>query len=117
MIRSTLGLCFLLAVTAALQFRPYAQQSKDVHDPASAVANLEVHPELEATLFASEADGITNPVNLDIDHRGRVWICDVKNYRGNSGKRPEGDRIMILEDTNGDGKARSEERRVGQEGR
>jgi putative membrane-bound dehydrogenase-like protein len=107
MIRLTLGLLILLAGLAALQFGAYAQKANDIHDPHSAVANLEVHPELEATLFASEADGITNPVNLDIDHRGRVWICDVKNYRGNNGKRPEGDRIMILEDKNGDGKADS----------
>ncbi len=77
---------------------------KDIHDPVNAVANLEVHPELQATLFASEPK-ITNPTNLDIDHRGRVWICDVKNYRGNNGKRPEGDRILILEDTDGDGVA------------
>ncbi len=74
------------------------------HDPANAVANLDVHPELKATLFASEPK-ITNPTNLDVDHRGRVWICDVVNYRGNNGKRPAGDRIMILEDTDGDGKA------------
>src|SRR5690242_8868254 len=84
--------------------KPALPNPKDIHDPANAVANLEVHPDLRATLFVSEPR-ITNPVNLDVDHRGRVWICDVKNYRGNNGKRPEGDRILILEDTNGDGKA------------
>src|SRR5262245_3418427 len=83
---------------------PVAGQDDPKHDPKNAVANLDVHPELQATLFASELDGITNPTNLDIDHRGRVWICDVKNYRGNNGSRPEGDRILILEDTDGDGK-------------
>jgi putative membrane-bound dehydrogenase-like protein len=77
---------------------------KDIHDPANAVANLIVHPELKATLFAAEPK-ITNPTNLDIDHRGRVWICDVKNYRGNNGRRAEGDRILILEDNDGDGVA------------
>lgn len=41
--------------------------------------------------------------NLDIDSRGRVWVCDVMNYRRNNGSRPEGDRILILEDTTGDG--------------
>jgi putative membrane-bound dehydrogenase-like protein len=81
-----------------------AQRSKDIHDPANAVANLEIHKDLQATLFASEPM-ITNPTNLDIDYRGRVWICDVKNYRGNNGRRPDGDRILILEDTDGDGKA------------
>jgi putative membrane-bound dehydrogenase-like protein len=82
---------------------PVAGQDDPKHDPKNAVANLDVHPELRATLFASELNGITNPTNLDIDHRGRVWICDVKNYRGNNGSRPEGDRILILEDTDGDG--------------
>jgi putative membrane-bound dehydrogenase-like protein len=76
----------------------------DPHDPARAVANLEVHPQLQATLFASEPL-LTNPTNLDVDSRGRVWVCDVMNYRGNNGKRPEGDRILIFEDTDGDGKA------------
>ena len=76
----------------------------DIHEPANAVANLEVHPELRATLFASEPT-LTNPTNLDVDARGRVWVCDVMNYRGNNGKRPQGDRILILEDTDGDGKA------------
>lgn len=77
---------------------------KDIHDPANAVANLDVHKDLRATLFASEPM-ITNPTNMDIDARGRIWICDVVNYRGHNGKRPEGDRILILEDTDGDGKA------------
>ena len=75
---------------------------QEVHDPANAVKNLDVHPELKATLFVSEPK-ITNPVNLDIDHRGRIWLCDVVNYRGNNGKRKDGDKILILEDTDGDG--------------
>ncbi len=78
--------------------------SKDVHDPANAVANLDIHPGLQATLFASEP-ALTNPTNCDIDARGRVWLCDVQNYRGNNGKRPAGDRILILEDTTGTGRA------------
>src|SRR5207253_6143178 len=81
---------------------PIAGQDDPKHDPANAVKNLDVHPELQATLFVSEPK-ITNPTNLDIDHRGRVWICDVKNYRGNNGKRPAGDRILILEDTKAQG--------------
>ena len=51
---------------------------------------------------------ISNITNIDIDHLGRVWVCEVKNYRGSSGScrtpRPEGDRILVLEDTDGDGK-------------
>ena len=88
-----LGLGLMLSVPHVA-----AQKSaeKDKHDPANAVANLEVHKDVKATLFASEPL-ITNPTNIDIDPRGRVWLCDVVNYRGNNGKRPEGDRILILE--------------------
>lgn len=69
-----------------------------------ALAALEVHPELEAQLFASEPM-IGSPSSIDIDARGRVWVCDVVNYRRNQGKRGGGDKIMILEDTDGDAKA------------
>jgi len=110
-VKSLLFVCAALATLALLLVSDSAGQGKkkgfgkgdEIHDPARAVANLDVHKDLQATLFASEP-AITNPTNLDIDHRGRVWICDVKNYRGNNGKRPEGDRILILEDTDGDGK-------------
>ncbi|MBM4003491.1 MAG: DUF1080 domain-containing protein [Planctomycetes bacterium] len=73
-------------------------------DAAEAVAGLDVADGLEATLFSSEPE-IRNVTNLDIDHRGRVWVCEVMNYRAHKGKRPEGDRILILEDSDHDGKA------------
>ena len=37
-------------------------------------------PELELSLFASEPM-MTNPTNMDIDAKGRVWICEAYNYR------------------------------------
>lgn len=64
---------------------------------------------VEVTLFAAEPQ-LVNPANMDIDARGRVWITEGANYRmfQKWGKlRPEGDRIVILEDTNGDGAADS----------
>ncbi len=73
-------------------------------DPEDAVASLDVHPDLEASLWASEPM-MLSPSAIDIDHRGRVWVCEVVNYRRHKGKRPEGDRILILEDTDADGKA------------
>ncbi|MRS64921.1 PVC-type heme-binding CxxCH protein [Larkinella terrae] len=79
----------------------------DKHDPKYAVGSLNVAPGLEATLFASEPM-LSNPTNIDVDARGRVWVCEAYNYRANitgSATRPEGDRILILEDNNGDGKA------------
>lgn len=73
-------------------------------EPKDAVANLDVAEGLEATLFASEPM-ILSPSAIDIDSKGRVWVCEVVNYRRHNGKRKEGDRIMVLEDTTGDGKA------------
>ncbi len=74
------------------------------HDPQTAVEKLDVADGLQASLFAAEPD-LLSLTNLDIDHRGRVWVCEVVNYRGHNGKRPEGDRILICTDTNGDGVA------------
>ena len=70
--------------------------------PDNAIAGLEVAEGLELTLAASEPN-VRNLTNLDIDDRGRVWVCDVMNYRQNNGSRPEGDRILVMEDTTGDG--------------
>jgi putative membrane-bound dehydrogenase-like protein len=66
---------------------------------------------LQATLFASEPQ-IQNPTNIDIDPRGRVWAVEAVNYRTtmrNWGMlRPDGDRVVILADTDGDGVADKE---------
>jgi putative membrane-bound dehydrogenase-like protein len=78
-----------------------AQGGQD-RSPDNAVAGLKVAEGVEATLAASEPV-LKSLTNLDIDHRGRVWVCEVVNYRRHNGERPEGDRILILEDTNQDG--------------
>ncbi|WP_128545823.1 PVC-type heme-binding CxxCH protein [Larkinella soli] len=88
--------------------RLFSQLSDDdKHDPKYAVGSLNIAPGLEAKLFAAEPM-LTNPTNIDVDAKGRVWVCEAYNYRaGINGNptRPEGDRILILEDQNGDGQA------------
>ncbi|MDG2221485.1 MAG: ThuA domain-containing protein [Rubripirellula sp.] len=74
----------------------------DQRSAKNAIAGLEIADGVEITLSASEPE-LRSLTNLDIDDRGRVWVCDVMNYRHNNGSRPEGDRILILEDTTGDG--------------
>lgn len=63
---------------------------------------------LDISVWASEPLFV-NPTCMDIDHKGRVWVCEAVNYRHTERKkppvRPEGDRIVILEDTKGTGKA------------
>lgn len=66
--------------------------------------------DLEITLWA-ESPMFFNPTNIDVDARGRVWVAEAVNYRGfNTAKQdplkhPEGDRIIILSDNDGDGRA------------
>src|SRR3954466_12728744 len=77
------------------------------HLPENALKGLTVAKDLEVHTYATEPM-LKNPTNIDVDERGRVWVTEAYNYRpainGNP-TNPKGDRIMILEDTNGDGKA------------
>ena len=73
----------------------------------NAVAGVQAADGLEATLFASEPN-VINPINIDVDHRGRVWACEAYNYRpavNGKSELGQGDRIVIMEDKDGDGKA------------
>ncbi|MBX2924654.1 MAG: c-type cytochrome [Chitinophagaceae bacterium] len=68
--------------------------------------------DLEVTLWAS-SPMLYNPTNMDIDARGRVWVTEAVNYRNFNNDpqkfhhRNQGDRIVILEDTDQDGVADS----------
>ena len=62
----------------------------------------------QATLWA-ESPSLYNPTNIDVDAKGRIWVTEAVNYR-DFNNAPEkrlnfeaGDRVMILEDTDGDG--------------
>jgi putative membrane-bound dehydrogenase-like protein len=72
--------------------------------PEASMKSFKVADGVEVTLFASEPM-FSNPTDIDVDAYGRVWVCEGVNYRGYAKLRPEGDRIVILEDTDGDGKA------------
>lgn len=102
----------IIAVLAAVAFTrcsaPSPANSVDDHNPETSLADLKTFEGLEVTLFASEPM-FSNPTNIAVDERGRIWVCEAYNYRNQyNPKNPvkeEGDRILILEDTNGDGKA------------
>lgn len=74
------------------------------------VPELFLPDDLEATLWA-ESPMFYNPTNMDVDARGRIWVTEAVNYRtfNNDSTRvrhhSEGDRVVILEDTDGDGRA------------
>lgn len=78
----------------------------------AAVAGPEIVPadlfrlpdELEVTIWARSPQ-LRNPSNIDVDAQGRVWVTEAVNYRRLAGRDPDGDRVMVLADSDGDGTA------------
>jgi glucose/arabinose dehydrogenase len=62
---------------------------------------------LKVELFASEKEfpELVKPVQMSFDGKGRLWVAVWKNYPHWQPKTPMDDKLLILEDTNGDGKA------------
>lgn len=57
-------------------------------------------------LFASEKDfPIEKPVKITFDPKGRLWVSTLPSYLQYYPGSPPNDKIIILEDTNNDGKA------------
>jgi lysophospholipase L1-like esterase len=61
----------------------------------------------EINLFASEVDfpDLKKPVQMNFDARGRLWVTTMPSYPMYLPGRPVNDKILIFEDTDGDGKA------------
>ncbi|REL37591.1 dehydrogenase [Rhodohalobacter sp. SW132] len=73
--------------------------------PEESREHIVVDPDFEVVLFASEPD-IVNPIDMTWDERGRLWVLETVDYPNDFKDEREGnDRIKILEDTTGDGKA------------
>jgi putative membrane-bound dehydrogenase-like protein len=65
-----------------------------------------VHPvEFEVQVYATDPD-IKRPICMNWDERGRLWIAETLDYPNEMKPKGQGrDRIVILEDTKGTGKA------------
>jgi glucose/arabinose dehydrogenase/lysophospholipase L1-like esterase len=76
-------------------------------DGEAAVNLMTVGAGLKVELFASEREfpELVNPVQLAFDTRGRLWVASWKNYPHWQPGTPMDDKLLILEDTNGDGRA------------
>jgi putative membrane-bound dehydrogenase-like protein len=58
----------------------------------------------EITIWA-RSPMLRNPTNMDIDAQGRIWITEGVNYRRHANRDAAGDRVVVLEDSNGNGRA------------
>ncbi|HTI49826.1 MAG TPA: PVC-type heme-binding CxxCH protein, partial [Planctomycetaceae bacterium] len=100
------SLPLIAAEKAPFPATPNTQDSKDVlSTPAEALASFKVPEGFHVSLFAAEPD-VQQPISLTTDERGRLWVAE--NYTYAEGKirfeKDLRDRIVILEDVDGDGK-------------
>lgn len=74
--------------------------------PEESMSLIQVPAGFELKLFASEPD-IVNPIYTNWDERGRLWVIETVDYPNTvkEDKEQGDDRIRILEDTDGDGRA------------
>ena len=92
------GMLSSLSALTLLSTTPLATQD---------LTGLELPDGLEARLWA-ESPRLYNPTAMDVDARGRIFVTEAVNYRKWGGRNPgrvhePGDRVVILEDTDGDG--------------
>jgi putative membrane-bound dehydrogenase-like protein len=87
---------------------PVPAPTTDTPPPPSLVptTGFAVPEGFEITVWA-QAPMLRNPTNMDVDYKGRIWVAEGVNYRGHADRDKNGDRIVVLEDTDGDGTADS----------
>lgn len=73
--------------------------------PEQSMSLMQVPVGFDLQLFASEPM-VVNPIYMNWDERGRLWVIETVDYPNEIKDDDRGDdRIKILEDTDGDGKA------------
>ncbi|MSU49384.1 MAG: c-type cytochrome [Opitutus sp.] len=70
--------------------------------PREAAARLHAPPGFKITLAAAEPD-LQQPIAIAYDDRGRLWVAESYSYAGSNFTDERHDRILIFEDTDGDG--------------
>ena len=75
--------------------------------PDEAMQQFELGANYQVNCFASEVDfpELANPVQFAFDARGRLWVVCTPSYPQYQPKQEVNDKLLILEDTDQDGKA------------
>ncbi|WP_417736595.1 PVC-type heme-binding CxxCH protein [Rosistilla oblonga] len=81
--------------------------SLDYHTAAEQQKMFELADGLQIELFASEEQfpELANPVSLQFDNKGRLWVSTMASYPHWQPKSKLDDKLLILEDVDNDGKA------------
>ena len=92
------------AIPLALLMVGAASAQEADPSPEAELRAFEIHPEIRVELFAAEPM-VVNPIQMAFDARGRLWvICSYAYPQLTPGAEPN-DELIILEDTDGDGRA------------
>src|SRR5207247_345078 len=70
--------------------------------PKEAPGKMTLPDGFKVTLFAGEPD-VVQPIAMTFDDRGRLWVVECLSYPNWSRNGKGSDRVVILEDTDGDG--------------
>jgi glucose/arabinose dehydrogenase/uncharacterized cupredoxin-like copper-binding protein/HEAT repeat protein len=72
-----------------------------------AIAKMKTPPGVKVELFADEKmfPELVKPVQMAFDTKGRLWVAVWPNYPARTPTSPKGDSLLILEDTDNDGRA------------
>ena len=72
-----------------------------------AIGQMTIGKNLKVNLFASEKEfpELAKPVQMSFDAKGRLWVACWPTYPHWKPKEEMNDKLLILEDTDGDGKA------------
>lgn len=105
------ALAFCFFVARRIYYRAI-QPAPAWEHPTSKRETIVADKALAVTLWADESL-VRNPTSISVDASGRVWVTEAVNYRNwnnspgdiSETRRSAGDRIVVLEDSDGDGRA------------
>ncbi len=73
--------------------------------PEEELASFKIMEGFAVNLFASEADGVINPIQMRWDERGRLWVACALSYPQIKPGEKANDYVLVCEDTDHDGRA------------
>jgi len=106
-VRTAAALAAIFVAAATGPFVVFAQRGlTDIPtaDPVAEMAAMKLADETAVNLYAADPD-FRKPIQINFDSRGRLWVASSEVYPQIEPGQVANDKIVVLEDTNGDGVA------------